>query len=267
MRRTYRSASALGTLVLAIAISAAAAFVGPAANTSLAVEVSPSPSARASPSAPAGPICGPDSHLITPQRVLPGTRLTGWISGFEPNATVALIFRPDDVDFDERVIGASTTDEHGYGEIDVVIPADAPVGNYTLLLRLDECATSPWPELPLDTIAVVPVLPEISISDDTVLPGQRVTIRATGFNRDDTVYLTLDNPEHLGLECASCLLATGQTNSDWSVVITVRLPRDLSPGAHTLTLFGWGPELLFPEEMELVITVGIRATIPPTDTE
>ena len=232
------------------------------------------PAPSTSPSASAGPICGPDTHFITPQRVLAGTRVTGWFTRFEPDATVAIIFRPDYVDFPERAIGTSTTDEHGYGEIDVVIPADAPIGNYALLLRLDECATSPWPEISISRIAVVPVLPEISVSDDTVLPGQRVTIRATGFNRDDTVYLTLDNPEHLGLECTSCLLATGQTNSEWSVVITVRLPRDLSPGSHILTLFGWGPELLFPEELEVVINVGAAsqgrtsptATLPPTDT-
>jgi hypothetical protein len=195
--------------------------------------------------------------------------VTGWFAGFEPNATVALILRPDHVDFPERAIGASTTDEHGYGEIDVVVPDDAPIGDYSLLLRLEACATSPWADISLATITVVPVLPAISISDDTVVPGQRVTIRATGFARDDAVYLSLDDPEYLGDQC--CLLATAQTNSDWSVVIPVRLPRDLSPGAHTLSLVGWGPEYFFPEVLEVVITVAAAektppaATVPPTD--
>ncbi len=124
--------------------------------------------------------------------------------------------------------------------------------------------TTDFPEITIASIAVVPVLPEISISDDTVVPGQRVTIRATGFARDDTVRLFLDEPE--SFDCASCLLATAPTNTDWSAVITVRLPRDLSPGAHTLFLAGWGPEFLFPEELEVGITVGIGATTLPAPT-
>ena len=226
------------------------------------------PGPTSTPSASAGPICGPQMHLITPQRVLAGTRVTGWFSGFEPNATVALILRPDYVAFPERALGSSTTDAQGYGEVDVIIPADAPIGDYSLLLRLEACATSPWADISITTITVVPVLPAISISDDTVVPGQRVTIRATGFGLDETVDLFLDSPEYLGHEC--CLLATAPTNADWSVVITVRLPRDLSPGAHTLSLVGWGPDQLFPEQLEVVITVAADttrpvATVPPTD--
>jgi len=269
----------VGTVAGWDATSRAAAGAIPTQTSTVIATSTATPTPAATPTPTETPmptpalICGPETSLVDPQRVLAGTRVTGWFTGFQPNATVALIFRPDYVDFPEREIGATTTDEHGFAEVEVVIPADAPVGDYSLLLRLEGCATSPWGEMTLATITVVAGLPSISISDDTVVPGQRVTVRATGFGRDEIVTVSLDDPDYLGNGC--CVLARAMADADWSVMVRLRLPGDLSPGAHTLSLVGWGPEALFPEVLEVQITVAAggvpppsaqTATIPPTDT-
>jgi hypothetical protein len=115
--------------------------------------------------------------------------------------------------------------------------------------------------------AVVPSFRSITIDDHTVIPGQRVTLKAGGFMGNGHVVVSIDTFPTQG-ECwpHPCrFLATATTSAIGSVVIRVEIPRDTTPGAHSLWVSGYMAGGEVEDSLGVDITV-VGGTLPPTDT-
>jgi hypothetical protein len=109
------------------------------------------------------------------------------------------------------------------------------------------------------------------VDDETVRPGQVVTVRAGGFQPRTTVFITIDTHPTQG-ECwpRPCRQLGGfhGTSAVGSVVIRVRIPSDVAPGVHGLFTNGYSPsgEIYDLTVGTQITVVGPSGTLPPTDT-
>jgi hypothetical protein len=184
--------------------------------------------------------------------------------GFAPNSAVTLVFGPWEPDVADRPIGSGTTDANGKGVVDGRIPADAPIAETELRVLSSDCIAYAW--------TVVIGSPEtMSVDDDTVVPGQIVTVTASGFVPHTNVFLTIDTHPSQG-ECwpHPCRRVGdfAQTSAVGSVVMRVRIPTDVAPGVHGLYANGYTPDSnAYDLTVGTHITVVPASTLPPTDTQ
>lgn len=240
--RRWRRRSADGAFVAVLLTLSACGPQPSAASPDGAVSMQGSPtaapgtpaSAAASASVSADVACDPALAYVLSVEAgtgMPGTPVRVRIEGFPPNAAVTLRFGSMYAGTVGPPIGAATIDEVGNGVVHGLLPADAPYGDAALSVMVNaECGAETY-------LAVVGSSEGIGIDDDTVVAGQQVTITASGFAPEDEVVLFLDGDgRDAGCICRD--LALAQTNELGAVRIVVRIPRDLPPGAHFLTLNG-----------------------------
>jgi hypothetical protein len=206
------------------------------------------------------PVCGAGFVDVAPFDPLPGGTVHVAIMAFPPNTAVSLTFLSlsDPV---ERAIGSTVTDEQGEAAIDVVIPPDAGWSDSTVRVRTNEGCYADG------DLIVLPSHAEVSIDDDSVVPGQLVTLTGGGFVPEEAVAVFLDGDPRDAL-CRCRELATGRTTAVGTATLTARIPRGTTPGRHQLLLIG--PAFVDPTiDLGLVaqITVAAVGTVPPTDTE
>lgn len=212
----------------------------------------PTTSNAASPSSSVGVACEePFTHLVPSEatEVLPGMPVRVRIEGFPANAPVMMSVGPASDPPPGTPIGGTTTDQQGSGFVSGVIPADSPPGDASIWVMTSEgCGSS-------SLVFVVGSLEGISIDDDTVVPGQRVTITAGGLAPDGIVALHVDCD---GLDALTpCpALATAQATPAGSVVMAIAIPRDLARGAHYLVLNGTSFDDTSDLSLVVQITVG-----------
>lgn len=178
---------------------------------------------------------------------MPGSAVRVRIQGFPPNTAVTLRFQPVFDTAQSRPIGSGTTDQQGNGVVDGVIPPDAPFGDVALSVTTGaqcEARTS---------MTVVGSEESIRINDATVVPGQQVMITASGFAPHSTAVVYLDGDARDAL-CICHELVSGLADELGVVRIVVRIPGNVSRGAHSLTLNGDS----FDADHELGLTVRIK---------
>jgi hypothetical protein len=216
------------------------------------------PSDPASPTPSAEPACPAPFVIEDSNDVVPGGSVALNIDGFSPNTAVTVNLLLEDGGL--REIGTGTTDALGNGVVIGVIPPETPFGFAEVqVIASDGCSAS----VPLD---IVGSLPSIGIGDDTLRPGQLVTMTASGFASGDDVAIVLDGDPGDAL-CRCRFIGNARAGVDGSVVARARIPRDVPPGAHFLVLSGYS----FDGEHDLALSVeitivGARGTMPPTDT-
>ncbi len=132
----------------------------------------------------------------------------------------------------------------------IVLSADAPtaedVAAALALLRaaIDGLVEKTEPPAPVPDTEL-----RGSLSDDTVGPGDRVTVRASGFEPGESV--------EIWLHSEPVLLATVAADSTGDVTATVTIPASAEPGPHRLELRGADSGSLF---LDLTITGALVAT-------
>jgi hypothetical protein len=184
--------------------------------------------------------------------------------GFVPGTDVALFLEGSAFDIPDLAIGTALAGSDGSGVVDGVIPPDTSIGETQVRLQSADCVA--WAYL------LVIGSPEVmSVDDPTVVPGQLVTVSASGFQPDTFVGLTIDRHPTQG-ECwphpCRTLGRGGRASADGSVVIRVRIPSDIAPGVHRLFANGDSPDGISDFTVGTKITVvGAAGTLPPTDTE
>jgi hypothetical protein len=206
-------------------------------------------------------VCGAGFVDVAPFDPLPGGTVHVAIMGFPPNTPVTVTFVSLSDPGVEPAIGSATTDAQGDAAIDVVIPLDAGWGDSSVRVTTsDGCYAEAG-------LIVLPSHAEVSIDDDSVVPGQRVTLTGGGFLPDETVAVFLDGDPRDAL-CRCRELATGRTTVVGTASVSVRIPRNTTPGRHDLLLIG--PAFVDPTiDLGLVVRISVAAvgTTPPTDTE
>jgi hypothetical protein len=180
--------------------------------------------------------------------------------GFTPNVNVRLDFG-DLSGGERRTIGIGTADGTGSGVLDGVIPVDAPIDEAELrVIGDDDC-------LGWNYIWVLASPDAITIDDDTVAPGQRVTVVAGGFLPHEGAALTIDSAPVQGECIPRCVyLAYSRTDAIGMVVFRARVPRDISAGRHVLWVTGAAMDGISDAYLSIEITVRPGSTLPPTDT-
>jgi hypothetical protein len=182
--------------------------------------------------------------------------------GYAPGSEVTLVF-VDFSDMVERPIGQGTAARDGTGRIAGVVPPDSTIGQAELQIVSGEC----WSHV----YFVVIGSPEtMRVDDATVVPGQRVTVTARGFQPDSRAFITIDTYPTQG-ECwphpCRQLGTFAQSSEDGTVVIHIRIPSDVTPGVHGLFATGYSPDGISDYTVGTQITVVPTGTLPPTDTE
>jgi hypothetical protein len=245
------------------AVSLSAAPPSPDASASASVSADPNPSA--SPTASPKPSPEFDCALATAaiegngsSHILRGATVRVRFEAFAPMTTVTLLF--SEWTDPGRQIGSGTADGHGDGVIEGVLPIDARIGQALLIVSDDRCRADLY-------ILVLGSRDVVTIDDDTVRPGQRVTVTAGGFQPNSLVLLSIDRAPTQG-ECGPqpCrYLGTGEASSDGTAVIRARIPRDTAAGAHRLWLTGLAPDDIFEFSIGVDITVFPAGPLPATD--
>jgi len=111
-----------------------------------------------------------NEHIVRGEMVRVG------YEGYAPGSEVTLVF-VDFSDMVERPIGQGTAARDGTGRIAGVVPPDSTIGQAELQIVSGEC----WSHV----YFVVIGSPEtMRVDDPTVVPGQRVTVTARGFQPD-----------------------------------------------------------------------------------
>lgn len=201
---------------------------GPAASKSSA-----SPLAIASaeqPTESAAIMCRRPEAIFGPGQALPGETVPVQLTGFPPNAPVTLFFHSETDRIERGPIGGTTVNEQGEAEIAVVIPREAPFGYGVLsVIASKECLSEAL-------LLIASYGQSMAIDDQTVTPGQRVTITAIGFQPRFAVSLHLDcDPREV--PCPELGRAPASP-VDGSVEIVMEIPRDITPGEHFFFLNG-----------------------------
>jgi hypothetical protein len=235
-RRWWREASVGSTvgLVLTLASCGPAATTAPPDDTGSAAPSSgASPVAIASASQPTSSVaikCERPEAMFGPGQALPGERVPVQLIGFPANAQVALDFHSETDGVHRGPMGDATVNERGEAEIFVVIPPDAPYGYGVLTVRAGKkCSSQALLLLASDGQSM-------AIDDETVRPGQRVTLTAIGFQPRFAVSLHLDcDPQEV--ECPQ-VASIPTSPVDGSVHIVVEIPPDITPGEHFWLLNG-----------------------------
>jgi hypothetical protein len=194
----------------------------------------PTATARPSPSASAFACLEPSAELLplAAGATLRGAPVSVRIRGFPPNAAVSMVLSFPDEAAPRPPIGNGTTDAQGDGVVSGVIPTDAPFGDATVTVTAGEACGAEA------DVSVVGSPAGISIDDDTVALGQSVTITASGFQPGGSVTVILDGDAFDALSTGR-VLGGAEANRLGPVRIVVRIPRDLSKGAHYLTANGY----------------------------
>ena len=180
--------------------------------------------------------------------------------GFTANTDVTLFLR-DGRDDSQVPIGASTSDAHGRGIVEGVVPRDFPIAETWFdVIGEDGCSASSY-------FVVLGSAQVASIDDNSVVAGQLVTLRAGGFAARSSVSVTFDSVITQG-ECSpGCrVLRSARTSAVGSAVIRTRIPRDASLGPHVLVVNGDSADGISEFSMGVDITVVGGSTLPPTDT-
>jgi hypothetical protein len=206
-------------------------------------------------------VCAAGFVDVAPFDPLPGGTVHVAIMGFPPDTPVTLTFISLSDPGLERGLGLATTDAQGDAAIDVVIPLDARWGDSSVRVTTsDGCYAETG-------LIVLPSHAEVSIDDDSVVPGQLVTLTGGGFVPEEAVAVFLDGDPRDAL-CRCRELATGRTTAVGTARVSVRIPGETAPGRHDLLLIG--PAFVDPTiDLGLVAHVIVAAvgTTPPTDTE
>lgn len=171
------------------------------------------------------------AEVVPRSTVLPGTPITVRLADFPANAIVTFTFSPLQ-EGDPRPFGSTTTDAQGAGVFATRVPPDAAYGEVDLLAVVGErCATQAY-------LHIVGSLEGIEIDDDSVEPGQSVTITASGFLPRESVGIVLDGD---AFDALSQGRALGGAEADdlGHVTVVVRIPTAVSAGAHFLTANGY----------------------------
>jgi hypothetical protein len=242
--------------------SAPTATPDPTADPTATPTSTPDPTTTPSPTA-MPIVCDPSFVEADPFLVQTGGRVRVSISGYPPNTAVTMHLGSI-WDFDQLEIGTGVTDSHGAAIVSGVIPTDAPTGEGHVTVKAsDECFSEAYMLISRSRWGV-------TVDDDTVVPGQRVTLTAGGFIEQGRVNVTIDTYPTQG-ECwpHPCrYLGSGTASSLQSVAIPVRIPRDTSPGPHFLWVTGFFTDGTTEDSFGVEIAVaGASGTLPPTDTE
>jgi hypothetical protein len=192
---------------------------------------------------------------------MPGGTVSIQARGLPPNAALGLTFASlIDVIVVEKPLGtAATSDESGEAAFAVAIPTDAPLGFAAVIIRAGEQCIA---EAAFD---VIPSMEALSIDDRTVFPGQRVTLKASGFDVRSVVTLHIDGIPGDACECP--VLASSRSNEVGAVEVAYRVPRNISRGLHFLTLSGESFTGTHDVHLQVRITVVGGGTLPATDTD
>jgi hypothetical protein len=250
-----------GARLAIVFVLSASAFAGVAQRSDASAPGDASLQVTASSTAaPSEAVCGAGFVDVAPFDPLPGGTVHVAIRDFPPDTAVSVTFLSlsDPV---ERPIGSTVTDQHGKAGIDVVIPADAGWSDSTVRVRTNEGCYADA------DLIVLPSHAEVSIDDDSVVPGQLVTLTGGGFVPEEAVAVFLDGDPRDAL-CRCRELATGRTTAVGTATVSVRIPRDIAPGRHDLLLIGPAfVDATIDLGLLVRVTVGAVGTTPPTDTE
>jgi len=168
--------------------------------------------------------CGVDGSGVSLDTTAPHTATSEAAS---PLASVEVACREPFI----NPIGGATTDQQGGGFVQAVIPPESPHGDASIwVLTREGCGAE-------TLIVLVGSLERISIDDDTVVPGQLVTITAGGFDPEGGASVYLDGDPRDAANLAP-QIGGAEADAQGSVVVSVRIPDDVSPGAHYLVLSG-----------------------------
>jgi hypothetical protein len=250
-RRWSGWGAAVGSTVLILFTLSGCGLSGPGVSAE-STTPGPSTSVAASPLASVEVACQePFTNLVPVEgdKVLPGTPVRVRLEGFPPNVAVTLSMSPVGEASPGTTIGGTATDQQGAGFVQGVIPADTPYGDASIwALTGAGCGSE-------SQIVVVGSFEQISIDDDTVEPGQLVTITAGGFAPDDGVGLYLDGDPRDATNTTGPL-GGAEADDRGSVVVRARIPDDISPGAHYLLLSGSSFDGIADLGLVVQITVG-----------
>lgn len=149
-------------------------------------------------------------------------------------------------DIPQVPLGIAMTDPTGQTTFTVRVPVDAPFGEASLRVSAGPgCSADAF-------LSVVGSLEAIAIDDDTVKPGQAVTITAGGFEPSGPITVMLDGDAFDALSTGRDLGST-RANDVGAVRVDVRIPRGTSPGRHFLTVNGSS----FDGARDLVLSVDV----------
>jgi hypothetical protein len=245
----------VATVVGLLIVTAACGDSGPerTAGQTVALDSSTAPptaTAHPSPSASAFECVEPLAEIVPLAAGvgLPGTTVRLRIEGFPPDAALTVTLGYMDDEGIRLSMGTGRSDAHGDGFLLGVIPVDAPFGEGILNVSAGEaCGAEAY-------ISVVGSLEAIGIDDDTVVPGQQVTIRASGFAPEDTVAVILDGDVR-DAACQCRALAEARANAVGFVEMVARIPPDVPAGAHFLTVNGDSFDFMHDVGLTVHITV------------
>jgi hypothetical protein len=255
-RRLRRSITAAGIALLVVLTGSAvtrSASPDPSASSP-----SPAPSATASPSNVID-VCSEPVVIADSPRAVPRELVGLRIAGFPPDSQVAVQIGVEGET--PRQIAVALLDRQGASSFEVKVPTWLPFGDARLTVTTDDgrCSFGVC-------LVIVGSKARIAIDDDTVVPGQRVTITAGGFEPGHSISIMLDGDAFDALS-EGRHLGGAVANELGTLRARVRIPRDVRLGAHFLTANGSS----FGELSDLILTVDITVvaggTMPPTDTE
>ncbi|WP_298037300.1 endo-alpha-N-acetylgalactosaminidase family protein [uncultured Microbacterium sp.] len=162
-----------------------------------------------------------DPLLILGSSSVPaGGRVSTELSGFAPDSAVSFWL-------DDRRLAGSAVDRDGALRTDVLIPADAAAGDYTLSVRdaAGETAASAALEV---TAAVDPAGPEVILGVDSMRAGGSIDVQLRGFDAGGAVQLWLHSDP--------VLLGQVVVGADGTALATVTIPVSTTAGQHALVV-------------------------------
>ena len=253
-RRWRVTAGVIATLLLA------AACTGSPPAASISTNPLPSPSAplpsasglvpAALPTLPAICSMGGEWSVDNPRTSgIPGTPITVRITEFPPTTVVTLRIGSIEGEDLGPPIGTATTDAAGIGLVSGVIPPDTPFGDSTVTVSVTEVCGAEA------DFSVVGSVEAVAIDDDTVRPGQTVTITASGYQPGDSIVVILEGDAY-DLDSTGFELGSAPADKLGYARIVVRIPRDISAGRHFLTANGYS----FDGTSDLFQAVNIKVT-------
>ncbi len=279
--RRWRWRSAVGSgigllLVASLASPGSAATPTPTPTPTPTATPTPTPTETPAPTAtpvptatpaptgtPPDPVCDTTFARAPVDHIVRGGTVRIRFEGFAPGSVVTLLYGEWWPDLAERPIGTGTAGNDGDGVVDGLIPVDASIGETQLRVVSLDCSAYVY-------ILVIGSPEVMQIDDDTVVPGQRVTVTAGGFLPKSRVHLTIDTHPTQG-ECwphpCRQIGRFAWTSANGSVVIHTRIPSDIAPGVHGLFANGYSPDGMSDVTVGTEITVVPTSTLPPTDTE
>jgi hypothetical protein len=253
-RRWRVTAGVIATLLLA------AACTGSPPAASISTNPLPSPSAplpsasglvpAALPTLPAICSMGGEWSVDNPRTSgIPGTPITVRIREFPPTTVVTLRIGSVFGDDVGPPIGTAMTDAAGVAMVSGVIPADTPFGDTSVSVTVAEVCGAEA------ALSVVGSVESVGIDDDTVRPGQSVTLTASGYQPGDSIVVILDGDAY-DLDSTGFELGSAPADKLGYARIVVRIPRDISAGRHFLTANGYS----FDGTSDLFQAVNIKVT-------